>query len=212
VSNRKIAPEQLSRYIEGELNEDETRRVETILAESAEARAQLESLRKMLMTLGRLPDLAPPPDFLGNLEQKLAHRRSFWKRLAGWLQLRPLPVPARAAVFATVILGAWFLLWPQGAPRKSTLPGFPATIARDATLDQEPKDGLRANQEILAAPDPIEKRKGLGYLDSSAETMDFADKEGNFDDFALSQETIPPAKPSEHGGIVARSARGVELG
>ncbi len=212
MSNRKIAPEQLSRYIEGELNEDETRRVETILAESTEARAQLESLRKMLMTLGRLPDLAPPPDFLGNLEQKLAHRRSFWKRLAGWLQLRPLPVPARAAVFATVILGTWFLLWPHGVPRKSALPSSPATIAKDGSLDRKPMTRLRAGQELKDSPDQDMKSKGVAYLDSTAETMDFADKEGNFDDFALRQETIPPAKPGERGGIVAQPAQGVELG
>lgn len=212
MSNRKIAPEQLSRYIEGELNEAETRQVETILAESAEARAQLESLRKMLVTLGRLPDLAPPPNFLGNLEQKMAHRRSFWTRLAGWLQLRPLPVPARAAVFVTVILGAWFLLWPRGVTIKSALPGSPRTIARDATLGREPMVRLRSSQELKDSPDQDLKAKGLGYLENSVETLALDDKAEDTDDFALHYETIPPSQTSARGEIVAQSARGVELG
>jgi len=120
--------------------------------------------------------------------------------------------PARAAVFATVILGTWFLLWPHGVPRKSALPGSPATIAKDGSLDRKPMTRLRAGQELKDSPDQDMKSKGVAYLDSTAETVDFADKEGNFDDFALRQETIPPAKPSERGGIVAQPAQGVELG
>ena len=56
MNDSRIDPELLSRYIEGEVSEEEKRDVEATLAVSAEARGQLETLRKMLVTLGRLPD------------------------------------------------------------------------------------------------------------------------------------------------------------
>lgn len=114
----KIDLEQLSRYMEGDLGPAETWEVEHLLAESSETRAQMENLRNLLATLGRLPDRAPPPGFLLRLEERIAARRSLWRRAWDSLLLRSFPSAVRtAAVVAVLLLAlgavAWQLMHPQ---------------------------------------------------------------------------------------------------
>ena len=96
----------------------------------------------MLVTLGRMPDLAPPPGFLQRLDERIANRRSGWQRLLDWLVLKPLPVPARASVFVLIITVGAIGLMNGGRWTR-----------------QEEKSSYMKIAKELPAP-----TKGLGYL------------------------------------------------
>ncbi|HEQ60156.1 MAG TPA: hypothetical protein ENN74_00950, partial [Firmicutes bacterium] len=116
MSRSHFSMEQLSRYIEGELSPPEAQEVSRHLERCGRCREQMESLRRMLATLGRLPDLAPSAGFLARLDERIASRRTLWHRLAEGLSLGFLPLPARAAALAVVLLVGVGVFWYSGQP------------------------------------------------------------------------------------------------
>lgn len=123
MNQSHIDPEQLSQFIEGDLPEADSTRVEQHLQRCDQCRCQLEGLRRMLITLGRMPDLAPPAGFLGRLEERLERRPGFLVRISNILTFGFLPMPARAAALIACIFLVAGLLWQYGVTlQESQLP------------------------------------------------------------------------------------------
>lgn len=164
MSHSHFSTEQLSRYIEGELSPPEAQEVSRHLEQCGRCREQMESLRRMLATLGRLPDLAPSAGFLARLEERIASRRSLWHRLAEGLSLGFLPLPARAAALAVVLLAGVGVFWYSGRPSAPERFGEVHRIAKEQRL---PAAGSPLT--ITAAPERgVALEQSLGELQETA--------------------------------------------
>lgn len=116
MSQPHFDAEKLSEYLEGELESAEAESLERHLAQCAQCREQLSEFRRMLKTLGRLPDVAPSAGFLTRLENRLEPRAGFMSRLGNLLTLTGLPFPARAGAVAVVLLAGTIFFWQLRAP------------------------------------------------------------------------------------------------
>lgn len=80
--------EMLSAYLDGELPEDETTRVEQMLERDPNLRRQLAGLRSVSAGLGHLERLAPPPTLGQDVARRIAlagEKRSLLDRIEGGL-------------------------------------------------------------------------------------------------------------------------------
>lgn len=112
--------ELLSRFLDGDVNPDERRRVEALIDSDGEAREIYEGLSRVRGSLGQLQEAAPPTH-LGLLVQRRialeAESTGVWhqvdRRLRQWL-LEPILLPAFAVVLA---LAAMFYVLANGLAR-----------------------------------------------------------------------------------------------
>ncbi len=65
----------MSAYLDDELDAEETAQFEAFLESSAEAREEMEHLRRMLTVVSQLDDVQAPPDFLEQVARKVRRRR-----------------------------------------------------------------------------------------------------------------------------------------
>ena len=117
--------ERLMDYVYGELSDAEARQVEALLSTSAEARAQVDSLRSIRANFASLPEGAPPPklsyDLVRAARLAASERQTDAPTLAG-LRLPQFALrPAFASMFAVVLLGGAVLtLVRTGADRPAS--------------------------------------------------------------------------------------------
>lgn len=67
--------DQMSAYLDHELSAEETAEFEEFLESSAEAREEMEDLRRMLQIVGQLGEISAPPDFYEKVAKKVRKRR-----------------------------------------------------------------------------------------------------------------------------------------
>lgn len=65
----------MSAYLDQQLAPEEAAKVEKLLAESPEAREELDGLQSMLKLVKNLPEVVAPPDFYEKVAKKVRRRR-----------------------------------------------------------------------------------------------------------------------------------------
>jgi len=118
--------ERLMDYVYGELSDAQARQVEALLSTSAEARAQVDSLRSIRSNFASLPQGAPPTklsyDLIRAARVAASERQAAAPKLAGLRLPRFAFRPAFASMFALLLLGGAVLtLVRTGADRPTSL-------------------------------------------------------------------------------------------
>ncbi len=96
----------MSAYLDQELAPDEAAHVEKLLAESPQAREQLDGLQTMLRLVKALPEVVAPPDFYEKVAKKLRKRRGRGE----FLGLLALPFQVLSVVLILVVAVTYMLL------------------------------------------------------------------------------------------------------
>jgi len=125
--NRDTARELFSDYLENELAADTRDRLETYLSQDAEARKELQDLRKTLESLGRLRGtVLAPAGFARKVERRI--RRRSRGRFFGQAAMARLPFEWFSFLIILVLLTLYFLLMVRGRRDPVLSPGQqPAT-------------------------------------------------------------------------------------
>jgi anti-sigma factor RsiW len=97
----------MSAYLDRELGAQEAAEFEEFLESSAEAREEMESLRRMLQVVGELGPLEAPADFYEQVVRKVRRRR-IWEEGRG-LSLVALPVQVLSIVVILAIAVIYML-------------------------------------------------------------------------------------------------------
>jgi len=92
----------MSAYLDHELGAEEAAEFEEFLESSAEARAEMESLRLMLQVVGQLGEVEAPADFYEQVARKVRKRR-IWESDGLALSLISLPVQVLSIVVILAI-------------------------------------------------------------------------------------------------------------
>ncbi len=75
VSRNEQSAELMSAYLDAELDASESEAFESFLAESPEAQAELEDLRKIVQLVSSLPEVEAPDDFYEKLNRRLRRKQ-----------------------------------------------------------------------------------------------------------------------------------------
>jgi len=93
VSPQEHSAEWMTAYLDAELDPEQVETYEAFLADSPQARAELEDLRKMLSLVGGLAQAAAPEDFYEKLHRRI-RRKDALSLDSSWLTLMTLPFQA----------------------------------------------------------------------------------------------------------------------
>lgn len=142
-------------YVAGALDETETRRVEDHLAECAECRADVASLREMQEFLGELPpEIAldgRPEDADLLLQRTLRQART---EAAGERRRRGLLTTAAAVVIAAGVLAAGFFIGRSGEQAPVAAPPPPPTQVAGTKFASATDSATGASITVAVAPAP----------------------------------------------------------
>jgi anti-sigma factor RsiW len=97
----------MSAYLDEELAPEEAAKVEKLLAESPEARAELSGLQNMLKLVKGLPEVEAPPDFYEKVARKIRRRRIVSMEFLGLLIL---PFQVLSVVLILMVAATYMLL------------------------------------------------------------------------------------------------------
>lgn len=97
----------MSAYLDKQLAPEEAAKVEKLLAESPEAREELDGLQNMLKLMKGLPEVVAPPDFYEKLAKKIRRRRIF---SAEGLWMLAVPFQVLSVVLILVVAVTYMLL------------------------------------------------------------------------------------------------------
>ncbi|MBA3546518.1 MAG: hypothetical protein H0T76_08555 [Nannocystis sp.] len=97
----------MSAYLDEQLAPEEAAKVEKLLAESPEARAELSGLQNMLKLVKGLPEVVAPPDFYEKVARKIRRRRLFSMEIL-WMLI--LPFQVLSVVLILVVAALYMLL------------------------------------------------------------------------------------------------------
>ena len=111
--SRQVEAELLSAYLDGQLEPEEEKRVEELLAADPEVRRQYEGMRLVIRGLGRLERMAPPSTLGQTVARRVAlagERRSLMDRVEDGLS-RLNQQPSVLFMFALVLALAMIILF-----------------------------------------------------------------------------------------------------
>ncbi len=74
---KDTSAELMSAYLDAEIDEAEAEALEQHLAESPEARTELEALRQVMSLVSSLPEVQAPPDFYEKVSKRIRRRQLF---------------------------------------------------------------------------------------------------------------------------------------
>jgi len=98
--------ELMTAYLDDALEAGEAESFEKYLADSPEARREVESLQKILSIVRELPDVEAPPDFYEKLSKKLRRRRQNAESSTGLISL-PFQV---LSIIVIMMIAATYLM------------------------------------------------------------------------------------------------------
>jgi len=98
--------ELITDYLDDALEGGESESFEKWLADSPEARKELESLQKILSVVRELPDIEAPPDFYEQVSKKLRRRRMPEAAKAGLVSI-PFQV---LSIMVIMVIAATYLM------------------------------------------------------------------------------------------------------
>jgi hypothetical protein len=147
--------DQISAYLDDELDEDERRAVEALLAEDEAARAQLDALRRTIASVRELPRAKADDTIIEGVRARMERRALLDEdaadTTAGSEPLRSGRWMAAAAI-CMMTLGAGYLVWdltgPEERPARNVAP-----LARMEPEEQVGEDGGERLSELDAASD-----------------------------------------------------------
>ena len=116
----------MSAYLDKQLAPDEAAKVEKLLAESPEAREELDGLASMLKLVKALPEVVAPPDFYEKVAKKVRRRRGRLEVL--WMLA--LPFQVLSVVLILVIAVTYMLLHLDNDPN--------VKLEKDPTVQKPP--------------------------------------------------------------------------
>ena len=106
----------MSAYLDEELAPEEAAKVEKLLAESPEARAELSGLQNMLKLVKALPEVVAPPDFYEKVARKIRRRRVFSMEVL-WMLILPFQVLSVVLILVVAATYMLCLLYTSPSPR-----------------------------------------------------------------------------------------------
>jgi len=152
--------EQLSAYLDGELDAAATRLVAAHLQECARCRIELARLREVVTLVTELPEEEPPADLVLRLRagpQRVARRPAIRWGLA----LRPLPLAWGVGAVALVLVAWGAIAWFRPAGRNPVvatlrMPTAPSPSDRVGSPDREiPVVRIREAAPRIVSPAPV---------------------------------------------------------
>lgn len=132
--------EQMTAYLDAELDTAQAAEFERFLDESPEAREELEDLRKVMQLVGSLGDVEAPPDFTERVVRKI-RRRQLVERDGGLLGLVTLPFQVICIVVILVVAALNLM---------AQLDATPQALERDP--DAEPERDPQADPQQAPLP------------------------------------------------------------
>ncbi|HET6583533.1 MAG TPA: hypothetical protein VFG69_08795 [Nannocystaceae bacterium] len=109
--------ELMSAYLDAELDPAESEAFESFLAESPEARKELDDLRLMVQLVGKLEHVEAPPDFYEKLSRKIRRRQAF-EGDSGLLGLLSLPFQVVCIVVILTVAAMYMMAQLDQQPQK----------------------------------------------------------------------------------------------
>ncbi len=202
MSDREL----LSRYLDGELGEDERRALEARLATDAALARELDALRALVSAAGALPRAVDPPP-------------AAWSAIRARLETggarpasRGVPWLAAAAV-ALVVLAGGFLLGRLDAGRTTAppiaqAPDVPAVRDDSVAAPEDPADAVFAARDaVVAGGDPESDdvlRRNLEIIDQAVHRLHAALEE---DPSNASLQRLLNAEYKRRGALLRRAAQ-----
>jgi anti-sigma factor RsiW len=101
--------DQMSAYLDEQLSPAEAAEFEAFLESSAEAREEMDDLRKMLAVVGRLAEVKAPPGFYERVTRTMRRRR-LWGGEGIWAGLSSLPFQVLSIVLILAVAVTYMLL------------------------------------------------------------------------------------------------------
>ncbi|MEW6243293.1 MAG: DUF4349 domain-containing protein [Bacillota bacterium] len=169
--------ESLSPYIDGELTEAESERVDEHLSSCAKCRAELEALKEVVGLCRSMEDVEVPSGFRASLMAKVkAREASPWRKVARRFNLSSSKVQI-AAAFLVVIIGITYYLSASGGLFRGvgqTKMVAPAAPPADYGAGAPAKtDGSREfSSADTAAPDEISQKSMLQSIESRSGALE----------------------------------------
>jgi anti-sigma factor RsiW len=114
--------ELISAFLDAELDEAESEAVQSMLEQSAEARAELEELRKVVALVGALPDVEAPEDFIEKLNRRLRRKQMLQPDAASKFAAIAMPFQVLSIIVILVVAAMYMM---------TELDRKPATLERD---------------------------------------------------------------------------------
>jgi anti-sigma factor RsiW len=127
--------ELISAYLDAELDPAESEAVESMLSQSAEARAELEELRKVVALVGALPDVEAPEDFIEKLNRRLRRKQMLEPEAASKFAAIAMPFQV-LSILVILVVAAMYMM--------AELDRKPTTLERDPKVNAQPEPGNEA--------------------------------------------------------------------
>jgi anti-sigma factor RsiW len=124
--------ELISAYLDAELDEAESSAVENMLEQSAEARAELEELRKVVALVGGLPDVEAPEDFIEKLNRRLRRKQMLQPEATSKFASIAMPFQVLSIIVILVVAALYMM---------AELDRKPATLERDPSVNAPAEPG-----------------------------------------------------------------------
>jgi len=149
----------LSAYLDGELDDESTRRIEVRLSLDAELRAEFDTLRQTWGLLDYLPQVAPAADFTSRTLDRLSHE-TLTSAAGRWISRVLRRVPATALAWSLGVVVALGL-------GMTVAGGFGGSGMSEAELDEALVRHLRIAErwQLYQAADNIELLRELDKPD-----------------------------------------------
>jgi anti-sigma factor RsiW len=122
--------ELISAYLDAELDPAESEAVESMLSQSAEARAELEELRKVVALVGALGDVEAPEDFYEKLNRRLRRKQMLQPEAASKFAAIAMPFQVLSIIVILVVAALYMM---------AELDRKPTTIERDPKVNASPE-------------------------------------------------------------------------
>lgn len=132
--------ELMTAYVDGELDPTEAEELESYLADSPEAKAELDELRQVVHLVGKLPTVEAPGDFYDKISRRLK-RRQLLRGDSVIFNLISLPFQVLSILVILAVAALYMLAQLEQAPQGEAL---------------EPDPGVERGPESAAeGPRPI---------------------------------------------------------
>jgi anti-sigma factor RsiW len=132
-SSNENGAELMSAYLDAELDEAESEAVQSMLEQSAEARAELEELRKVVALVSGLPPVEAPEDFVDKLNRRIKRKQVLQPEAASKFAAIAMPFQVLSITVILVVAALYMM---------AELDRKPASLERDpnVTAPAEPDD------------------------------------------------------------------------
>jgi anti-sigma factor RsiW len=122
--------ELISAYLDAELDDAESEAVESMLSQSAEARAELEELRKVVALVSALPDVEAPEDFIEKLNRRMRRKQMLQGEAGSKFAAIAMPFQVLSIIVILVVAALYMM---------TELDRKPVTLERDPKVNAEPE-------------------------------------------------------------------------